>query len=78
MTSVDGLFATALIRAGTPILAAAQMPDCELPISTDPNCVVREDAYTGELVLCAVRDIASGEFFTVAADSSDESGESSE
>ncbi|KAG8459157.1 hypothetical protein KFE25_002564 [Diacronema lutheri] len=62
-------------RARSP---SPQMPDCELPISTDPNCVVREDAYTGELVLCAVRDIASGEFFTVAADSSDESGESSE
>lgn len=72
MANVDGLFATCLIRKGTAILSAADMPDCELPTSSEPNCEVCEDAVTGELVLVAARDIASGEFFTVPADSSDE------
>lgn len=72
MTNVDGLFATRHIKKGTAILSAAQMPDCELPVSAEPNCEVCEDAQTGELVLIASRAIASGEFFTVPADSSDE------
>ncbi|KAJ1627509.1 hypothetical protein T492DRAFT_1024066 [Pavlovales sp. CCMP2436] len=72
MTNVDGLFATEAIRKGTAILTADEMPDVELPVSADPNCEVREDARTGQLVLVAKRNIASGTFFTIPADSDEE------
>jgi hypothetical protein len=78
MTNVDGLFATRHVARGTVVLRAAQMPDCELPVSGEYNCVVREDADTGELVLVASRNIASGEFFSVAADSDAEDSDSDE
>ncbi len=71
MSNVDGLFAREARRAGGVVLTEADLPDCELPEADDPNCEVAEDEATGMMCLVATRDIAGGEFLSVARDDDD-------
>jgi|EP00945_MAST-04E_sp_MAST-4E-sp1_P000927 hypothetical protein len=77
MTNVDGLYAPHNIRAGNVVLTEDDMPDCELPRTENPNCKVVMVGGKGALV--ALRDIATGEFFSICQSSEeDESAGESE
>eukprot|EP00316_Scyphosphaera_apsteinii_P020715 CAMPEP_0119319156 /NCGR_PEP_ID=MMETSP1333-20130426/48623_1 /TAXON_ID=418940 /ORGANISM="Scyphosphaera apsteinii, Strain RCC1455" /LENGTH=350 /DNA_ID=CAMNT_0007325499 /DNA_START=130 /DNA_END=1182 /DNA_ORIENTATION=- len=67
MTNIDGLFTTSFVHAGTIILTEESMPECELPVSNEPNCEVCE-SEDGVMCLVATKDIASGENLTIAKD----------
>ena len=73
-TNRDGIYAAKAVSAGQVILTEAEMPDCELVRSQKPNAFVSENADTGEGCLVALRDIAPGEFLSVAPSDDDEGG----
>jgi hypothetical protein len=58
----------------TVLLRCTDLPDCELPISEDPTCVVAE-TEDGVGVIVAARDIGTGEWFSIAADESEDNDE---
>eukprot|EP01062_Namystynia_karyoxenos_P067943 TRINITY_DN62093_c0_g1_i1.p2 TRINITY_DN62093_c0_g1~~TRINITY_DN62093_c0_g1_i1.p2 ORF type:complete len:413 (+),score=112.98 TRINITY_DN62093_c0_g1_i1:67-1305(+) len=79
MTNVEGLYAPQVVPAGSVVATADDMPDCSLPRSKEPNCVVT-DTKVGRrtvMALVALREIAAGEWFSVAP-SDDEGGEEDE
>mmetsp|Transcript_12910 Transcript_12910/g.19648 ORF Transcript_12910/g.19648 Transcript_12910/m.19648 type:complete len:462 (-) Transcript_12910:54-1439(-) len=77
MTNVDGLYAANDIEENTIIFTEEDMPDCELHRSSDdPNCKVVE-LENGSGAVVSIRDIRSGEFFSIA-ESSDEEEEGSD
>ena len=67
----DGVYAAKAVAAGEVILREAEMPDCALTRSTQPNAFVTENEE-GEGCLVALRDIVAGEFFSVAESDSEE------
>jgi hypothetical protein len=67
----DGVYAATAVAAGEVILREAEMPDCALTRSTQPNAFVTENEE-GEGCLVALRDIVAGEFFSVAESDSEE------
>eukprot|EP00038_Savillea_parva_P013512 m.8459 g.8459 ORF g.8459 m.8459 type:complete len:372 (-) comp2540_c0_seq1:233-1348(-) len=73
MTNVDGLFATNDVLCGTVIVSEedALAAGLEIEVSDDPNCEVVE-LDDGSTVLVSVRDIAAGEWFTVAKGDDDD------
>uniref|UniRef100_A0A7S2PHT5 JmjC domain-containing protein n=1 Tax=Leptocylindrus danicus TaxID=163516 RepID=A0A7S2PHT5_9STRA len=77
MTNVDGLYAANDIEENTIVFTEEDMPDCELHRSSDdPNCKVVE-LENGSGAIVSIRDIRSGEFFSIA-ESSDEEEEGSD
>ena len=76
MTNVDGTYAADDIEADTILFTEHNMPDIELPRSKDPNCqVVELENDDGETYAAVVslRDIKSGEFFTLLDSDEDDS-----
>ena len=59
------------IPAGTVVLTEDELPDCELPTSDDPTCMVAE-TDEGVPALVACRDIKPGEWFSIGEDSSED------
>lgn len=70
MTNVDGFYATKDVKKGSVIIWETEMPDCALPRSEAPNCVVTSVSSEGALV--ALRNLKKGDWLTVAP-SDDES-----
>jgi hypothetical protein len=75
MTNVDWLYAPHDISKGEIVLTEDDVPDASFPESHEPNCDVMEDEETGKMVVVAIRDIESGEFFSIAIEEEDEEGE---
>ena len=69
--NVDSVYAERDLTAGTTVLTEADMPDCALMRDADPNCAVAEDE-DGAMALVAIKDIACGDWLTVAPTSSDD------
>ena len=71
-TNIDGLYATAAVQAGDIVMRESEMPDAELPRVADgaANCEV-SCTDEGEGVLVALRNIACGEFLSVAPSDDD-------
>ena len=59
------------IYSGDIVLTEADLPDCELPRSNEPNCEVGV-LENGQGALIAIRNINEGDFFSIANSSSDE------
>ena len=68
MTNVERLSAAMPIAAGGLVLREDEMPDCTLPMGDQFNVRVHVDAVTGERLLLATRDIASGETLMLASE----------
>ena len=64
-SNIDCVYAANFVSAGSVVLTEDDLPDCELAISETPNCVVAE-TEDGLGVVVALRDIETGEIFTVA------------
>ena len=77
MTNVDGLYAANDIEVETIVFTEEDMPDCELHRSTDPNCKVVELEDGGGAIV-SIRDILSGEFFSIAESSDEEESDDDE
>jgi len=71
MTNVDAIYASKSIKCGEIVLTEADLPDCELPRSNEPNCEVSM-LENGQGALIAIRNIDEGDFFSIANSSSDE------
>jgi hypothetical protein len=69
MANVDGLFATDDVAAGTVILSEHDVgaEGLEIELDDDPNCELVE-TDDGDTLMVSVRDIAVGEWFTLAKD----------
>lgn len=90
-TNVTGLYAPRAVKAGEVVVTEEECHDCEAGRSEEPNCELVEVEVEGKkgkkgrllirtvMALAAVRDIAAGEFITIAPsddeDSDEESGE---
>ncbi|KAJ1439623.1 hypothetical protein B484DRAFT_174877 [Ochromonadaceae sp. CCMP2298] len=74
--NVDGLYAVRNVMCGDVVMLESEMPDAELPRTDDPNCEVCE-TEDGEGCLVAVKDIAAGDWLSVA-ESEDEDEEDEE
>jgi hypothetical protein len=71
----DGLYASKPLKAGEVVFYEAELPDCALPRSEDPNCEIVW-LKDGSGALCAVKDLQAGDWLTVApSDSESESGD---
>ena len=79
MTNVDGTYAADDIEADTLLFTEHNMPDIELPrCKSDPNCQVVEmedDEGDTFMAVVSLRDIKSGEFFTLLESDDDDSGD---
>ena len=71
MGNVERLTAAMPIAKGGLVLREAEMPDCHLPSGAACNVKVHEDEETGERLLIATRDIASGETLMLAPEEED-------
>ena len=71
MTNVDWLYAPHDIECGTIVLTEEDVPDAAFPESENPNCEVIEDEK-GSMVVVALKNIAAGDFFSIAAGGTDE------
>eukprot|EP00605_Chrysophyceae_sp_TOSAG23-4_P002909 GSChrysophyteH1.ASY1.ANO1.3204.1 assembled CDS len=76
-TNVDGIYAQTNVKRGEVVLRESEMPDCELPRSSCPNCEVGE-LGDGEGCIAAIRDIPAGEWFSIAPSDSESSGTSND
>lgn len=72
VTNIDATLAARDLGPGTVVLTEADLPDCALPRSSNPNCTV--EMRHRVLCLVARQDIQSGEVLTVA-ESDDEGDE---
>jgi hypothetical protein len=80
MTNVDGLFATDDVVMGTVVLSQRALGDGDVPhieLSLTPNCELVE-TDDGDTVLVTTRDVAAGEWFTLASEEGDDDEEEEE
>lgn len=75
MTNVDGIYAPKDLEKGEIVFREADMPDCELHRSKEPNCEVvfleEEDAHA----VISIRKIRAGEFFCIGDSDDEEDGD---
>ena len=71
-TNRDGMYASKPLQAGEVVFYEAELPDCALPRSTEPNCEIAwlED---GSGALVALQDLQVGDWLTVAPSDSEDS-----
>ena len=79
MTNVDGTYAAEAIEADTVLFTERNMPNIELPrCKENPNCQVVEledEAGDPYMAVVSLRDIKSGEFFTLMESDDEEEEE---
>eukprot|EP01032_Pedospumella_encystans_P015520 gene15520-17744_t len=71
-SNIDGLYASKALKSGDVVFYEAELPDCALPRSDDPTCeIVWLEDGTGALF--ALKDLAVGDWLTVAPSDDEES-----
>lgn len=74
-TNIDAIYASKNLKAGEVAVRESDLPDCSLARSDNPNCeVVYDFEGTDEAAVLALRDIPTGECFSVAPSSSEDEG----
>jgi len=76
-SNIDGIYSSRALKSGDVVFYESELPDCALPRSADPNCEIvwLED---GSGALFALKDLAVGDWLTVAPSDDEDSDDEDE